>query len=101
MLDHLPQHVEIVGHLLLREEAHELQAVPQFDLGDDGQRAVAAKSLQVMVDGDADTLLGAADVGQRALQRLEVVARVLAEDCDEEIFLAIEVEVDRSVGHAG
>jgi uncharacterized membrane protein YgcG len=55
----------------------------------------------VVADGDADAVVGAADVHQLALQRLQVVARVLAEDRDEEIFLAVEVEVDRAVGDAG
>ena len=100
VLDDLAEDVQVVGDLLLREEAHELEAVPQLDLGDDGQGAVAAEGLEVVADGDAHPLVGAAHVGQVALERLQVVPRVLAEDRDEDVFLAVEVEVDRAVSDA-
>jgi hypothetical protein len=35
-----------------------------------------------------------------ALKRLQIVARVLAEDAGKQVFLAVEVEIDRSVGNA-
>src|SRR4051812_24193557 len=101
ILDGLAKDVEIVGDFLLRQQTHELQTVPQFDLRNDGQRAVASEGLQMMTDGDADSFFGTADVGDGALERLQIVARVLAEDRDEQIFLAVEVEIDGAVGDAG
>src|SRR5205807_9507196 len=54
----------------------------------------------MMANGDADALLGTADVRELALQRLQVVPRVLAENRDEQIFLAVEVKIDRAVRDA-
>jgi hypothetical protein len=100
MLDHLAQDVEVVGHFLLREEAHELEAVAQLDLRDDGQRAVAAERIEVVFHRDPQPLLGTIDVGQQLFERVQVVPRVLAEDRDQQVFLAVEIEVDRAVGYA-
>ena len=36
-----------------------------------------------------------------ALQRLQIVARVLAKDVDQQVFLAVEVEVNRPVSDTG
>src|SRR5579859_5797955 len=54
-----------------------------------------------MADGDAHALFGATRLREVALERLQITARVLAEDVDEQVFLAVEVQVDRAVGDTG
>src|SRR5688572_11251248 len=85
--DAATQKVEIVCDFLLREEAHELEAVAQLDLIHDGESPVAAERLEVVADGDAQALLGLRGGRELPLQRLQVIARVLPEDRDEEILL--------------
>ena len=54
----------------------------------------------MMTNGDAHPLFRTIDIRQIALERLQVIARVLPKNRDEQIFLAVEVEVDRAVGDA-
>src|SRR5207249_12153167 len=54
-----------------------------------------------MSDRDANSLRGAIDVRDVALERLQVIAGVVPEDAGQQVFLAIEIEVDGPIGDAG
>src|SRR6266511_6372025 len=51
----------------------------------------------MMANGDANALFGAIQIRDVALQRLQIIAGVFAEDAGEKVFLAVEVEINRSV----
>src|SRR5947207_10637242 len=54
----------------------------------------------MMANRDTNPLLGATDIRDVALQRLQIIAGVIAEDAGEQVFLAVEIEVDSSVRNA-
>src|SRR5947207_13152232 len=54
----------------------------------------------MMANRDANTLFGATDIRDVALQRLQIIAGVITKDAGEKVFLAVEIEVDSSVRNA-
>ena len=93
---------EVLAQVGRGEALHELRRLPQLDLEDDGQVAVAAEAVEVQPGDlaqalDADRRVAATlsrPVGDRLLHRA-------LEDRDEQVVLAAEVEIDRAGGDAG
>jgi len=97
MLDDGPQNLEVLADFLLRELAHELQAVAQLDLENDRDRAIASHRRQIRTDRASKPLLRVGDARELVPEQIQMFSRVLAEDRDEQMLLVLEVQIDRSV----
>ena len=92
---------EVFAQVRRGEPLHELRRLPELDLEDHGEGAVATERSEVQpgnlvqaLDRVGEGADAAPAVGDRLLHRA-------LEDRDEEVVLAAEVEVDRAGGDAG
>ena len=92
---------EVIADHRRREPLHELRGLPQLDLKDDGETAVAAETREVEAREAAEPLDRIAHGGDRRASLLEAIAHRPLEDGDEEVVLAAEVQVDGAGGDAG
>src|SRR5205823_2016218 len=101
LLEDLADEAEVFGQARRRELLHELGRAAQLDLKDDGQVAVGAEALQVVARYPAQLLARVSDLRQLLAAGGDGLRRVAVEDGAQDFFLALEVEVDRAVGHSG
>ena len=92
--DHVAQDAEVVAEQRVREALHELRRLPQLDLEDDGQVAVAAQAIEVQVGDAPQPLERIGDAGERGPALGDRLAHHPLEDRDQQVVLAAEVEVD-------
>ena len=99
--DHVAQDAEVVAEQRVREAFHELRRLPQLDLEDDGQVAVAAQAIEVQVGDAPQPLERIGDAGERGPALGDGLAHHPLEDRDEQVVLAAEVEIHGARGDAG
>ena len=75
--------------------------LPQLDLEDDGEVAVAAEALEVQAGDLAQPLDRVGHAGERRAAFGDRLLHRALEDRDEQVVLAAEVEVDGAGGDAG
>ena len=98
--DHVADDAEVFAQLGGGEPLHELRGLPQLDLEDDGEVAVAAEALEVQAGDAAEPLDGVVEPVEHGPSLGEPFAHGPLEDRDEQVVLAAEVEVDRAGGDA-
>ena len=99
--DHVAQDAEVVAEQRVREAFHELRRLPQLDLEDDGQVAVAAQAVEVQVGDASQPLQRIGDAGERGPALGDRLAHHPLEDGDQQVVLAAEVEVHGPRGDTG
>ena len=99
--DRLADQPEVVAQQRRREALHELHRLAQLDLEDDGEVAVAAEPFEVQPGDAAQPLGGIGDAVERGAALGEHLAHRALEDRDQQVVLALEVEIDGAGRHAG
>ena len=97
----LADEAEVVAQQCRGEELHELDRRPQLHLKHNREVAVVAEARQVPARQPAQPLAGIGEVGHDGPALGEPFAHAALEDRDQQIVLALEVEVDRAGGDAG
>ena len=92
---------EVLAQVARREALHELRRLPQLDLEDDGQIAIAAQPLEVQTGDAAQALARVGRADERRAPFGDGVLHRAFEDRDEQVVLAAEVEIDGAGGDAG
>src|SRR5882672_11355328 len=98
--DDAAQHAQEVGELRVVVLLHELARLPELDRQHLGRRRFVRHQLQVGVDEGAQ-LLGRWPVRDRLAQPVVDLLHPVLEQRDQQVVLALEVEVDRAIGDAG
>ena len=98
--DDAAEHAQEVGELGVVVLLHELAALAQLDREDLGGGRLVVHELQVRPDERAQ-LLARRLAGDRGLERAVELLHAALEQRDQQVVLALEVEVDRAVGDAG
>src|SRR5205085_7528493 len=83
-----------------RKLFHELRRAAQLDLKDDGQIAICAEPFKVQTRDAPQLLTRVCQVGDLRARVCQRVGYTAVEDRMENLFFALEVEIDRAVGHA-
>ena len=99
--DRLPDQLEVVLEERLGEALHELHRLPQFNLEHHGEVLVAAEAPEMQVRELAEPLRRIGDAGNRLAAFGEHLVHRSLEDRDEQVVLALEVEVDGAGRDAG
>src|SRR4029077_3667934 len=97
----LADQAEVIAKQRRREPLHELGRLAQLHLKDDGKVAVLAEAGEMAARQTEQAFTRIAQVGNGGAPARETVAHAPLEDRDEQVVLALEVEVHRAGSDAG
>src|SRR5207302_9749665 len=88
----LADEAEVVAQMRGREALHELRRLPELDLKDDREIAIAAQPGEMAARQPAEALARIAQIGDRLAARGQALAHAALEDRDQQVVLALEIE---------
>ena len=99
--DDISNDAEILAQVGRRKALHEFRRLPQLDLKDDGEVAIAAHSLEMQSCNLAKAFNRATFGGHALASGGNRLGHRPLEDRNQQVVLALEIEIDGAGGDAG